>query len=226
MMVNVVALPIRNARAAVVDNTRRSILPRLSLSGLRSGSGRSIFSCLSLLLVLHFPTPSLAQSGSEDCGDPQLLSVFPTGGERGKTVQAEIRGSRLAGAYTVWFDTDDLKARLLRVEEVKGDSKPKMDPPEKQPKPQTIYTAAVEIQIEPTTRAGVYPLRLVFPCGGSNPVDFPWFDEPFVAEAPRSHQTAELAQAVTLPAVISGKIAEPGELDYYSFYVRKGEQLQ
>jgi hypothetical protein len=209
-----------------VNNTRRSILPWLSLSGLRSGSGCCIFSCLSLLLVLHFPTLSLAQSGSEDCGDPQLLSVFPTGGERGKTVQAEIRGSRLAGAYAVWFDTDGLKARLLRVEEVNGDSRPKMDPPEKQPKPQTIYTAAVEIKIEPTTRAGVYPLRFVSPCGLSNPVSFPVIDEPLVVEAPGSHQTAELAQAVTLPAVISGKIAEPGEQDYYSFSVRKGEQLQ
>lgn len=32
--------------------------------------------------------------------------------------------------------------------------------------------------------------------------------------------------AVTLPAVINGKLGEAGELDYYSFHVRKGEQLR
>ncbi len=155
-----------------------------------------------------------------------MISVFPTGGERGTTVQAEIRGIWLDGAYAVWLDTNGLKARLLNVEEVKEDLTQKMDAQGSEKKSKTIYKATVEIQIERTTHLGVYPVRLISHHGISNPVDFPVMDGPVVVESPGSHQTVELAQKVTLPAVLNGKLGETGQQDYYSFYARKDEQLQ
>jgi hypothetical protein len=186
----------------------------------------SVFTFFSLLFLLHFPVQSLAQNSSEEDGAPELISIFPTGGERGTTVLAEIRGTWLDGAYAVWLDTNGLKARLLKVEEMKDDPKPKMDGQGDQKKSKAIYKATVEIQIERTTHHGVYLVRLISDHGISNPVDFPVIDGPVVVESSGSHQTVELAQKVTLPAVINGKLGETGQQDYYSFYARRGEELQ
>ena len=41
-----------------------------------------------------------------------------------------------------------------------------------------------------------------------------------------SHQTIEQSQPVALPGLISGKIGEPGEIDFYSFQARKGQELR
>ncbi len=126
----------------------------------------------------------------------------------------------------MWFETGGLKARLLKVEATKADFKPKVSPGDEHKKPQTIYKATVEIQIERTTRTGVYPLRVVSYRGVSNSIRLPVVDQPTVVEGPGSHQNPELAQAVTLPAIINGRLEAPGELDYYSFHARKGEQLK
>src|SRR5262249_32027272 len=33
----------------------------------------------------------------------KLVSVYPTGGQRGTALEVEVRGSGLEGAYAVWF---------------------------------------------------------------------------------------------------------------------------
>ena len=72
------------------------------LSSLKSTCRWSIPVALCLLLALYSPRMSSAQSDSDEDTAPMLFSVFPTGGEQGSTVQAELRGLRLDGAYAVW----------------------------------------------------------------------------------------------------------------------------
>jgi len=207
--------------------TIRRWLLRTKLESGRRPKCLNIGISIAIFLILHSPSQSIAQSHPEEDNTLRLLSIFPTAGQRGTSVQAEIRGNRLDGAHTVWFDTSgSLAARLLRVVEVKADSNGSANVLQKKKQASPLYRAIVEIHIEPTTRAGVYPLRLVSPRGLSNAISFRVTDEAVVVESPGSHQTLDRAQPVALPAMISGKLEKPGELDYYSFQASKGEEVR
>ena len=142
---------------------RRNVLQWLACS--RYGSSVDVFSFLwpavLLLSMVLVSVSAGAQNETEGDSGPILLSVFPLGGQRGTTVQGEVRGNHLDGASAVWFDKGGLKAQLLKVEEVKDDFKQKVNPLEKQKKRMTVYRALIQVRIDPTARPGIYPLRLV-----------------------------------------------------------------
>ena len=155
---------------------------------------------LSLLFVTTLlPGYGFAQVEIEEDSGPLLFSVFPLTGQQGSTVNAELRGVRLDGTYGVWFDRSGFKGRVLNVEEIKEQVKPRYNPLEKLKISGPFYRVFIEIQIEPTTGLGVYPLRLVSHRGLSNPIGFPVVDSPVIVETPEPHQTIEQSQAVTFP---------------------------
>jgi hypothetical protein len=172
------------------------------------------------------PCDAFAQAEPDEDGGPLLFSVFPTTGQPGSTVEAVARGVRLDGARTVWFDGGGFKSRILNVEEVKDPVKPRVNPLERLKITGPFYRVLIELQIGVTTRSGVHLLRLVSAHGVSNPIGFSVVDAPVTLEVPGSHQTIEQSQPVVLPGLISGKIGEPGEVDTYSFSVRKGQELR
>jgi hypothetical protein len=179
-----------------------------------------------IFIVAILPVNSLAQGEPEEDAGPLLLSVSPLTAHKGVPLKLEVRGNRLDSAYAVWIDDNAFKGRILSVEEVKDQVKIRINPLEKPKKSEPVHRAMIELQIEETTRTGVYALRLVSPRGISNPIGFPVVDAPVNLESAGSHQTIEQSQRVTLPGFISGKIGEPGEVDTYSFHVRKGQRLR
>ncbi|MSO22718.1 MAG: hypothetical protein EXQ58_05570 [Acidobacteria bacterium] len=126
----------------------------------------------------------------------------------------------------MWIDNGGFTGRVLSVEEVKDQIKPRARPPQQELKPVPVFRALLELQIGATTRAGVHSLRLVSHCGVSNAIGFPVVDAPVTEEAASFHQTIEQSQPAELPGFISGKIGEPGEVDFYSFRARKGQELR
>ncbi len=158
--------------------------------------------------------------------DPKLTSVFPWGGQRGTTFQAEVRGESLEGAYAAWFVSGNFKSRILKVEEVPPDFQRQPVGTEPPKNPPRNFRVMIEVSVPANAATGVYNLRLVTPRGVTNSIRFPVLEQPVILEAPGSHQTIDLAQAVTIPAIINGRLAKPGELDYYSFHTRKGEQWE
>ncbi len=182
---------------------------------------------LSLLLVAALsPCDSLAQAEPEEDSGPLLISLSPLTAQRGSTLKVEARGSRLEGVYAVWIDQGGFKGRVLGVEEINDPVRQGTNPPEKQKKSGALYRALVELEIHPATRAGVHLLRLVSRRGISNPIAFPVVDSPVTVEAAGSHQTVKESQPAALPGFISGRIGEPGEVDYYAFLARKGQRLR
>ncbi len=184
---------------------------------------------LLVLLSLAAFTPDLgfAQGEVEDDGGPMLFSVFPSTAQPGSTLQAEARGPRLDGAYAVWFDDDaDFSGRILSVEEDKKAIKQRVNPLEKLKISGPFYRVLIELHIKPTTHAGVRLLRLVSSRGVSNPIGFTVADAPVAVETPNPHQIIEQSQPVDLPGFISGRLTEPGEVDYYSFFAKKGQALR
>jgi len=167
----------------------------------------------------------LSQADSEETG-PVLLSISPLMGQRGSTLQVEVRGNRLDAAYAVWVRNSGFKGRILGVEEVKDQVQQRANPLEKPKKPELLYRAQLQLQIDATTSVGVHALRLVSHRGVSNAIGFPVTDARVTVEAAGPHQTIEQAQPMVQPGFVSGKIGKPGEVDFYSFYAGKGDELR
>jgi hypothetical protein len=218
-----------------VLSLRRQIIKRTRCGIRRNGCGQQTcgkvclrFSLPVFLLLsfsLFFSVVSPAQEEPQVTG-PKLLSIFPLGAARGTTVEAEIRGNLLEGAYAVWFDTGNLNARVLSVEEAKEQFEGKTTAPaDKLKKAPIVYRVRIKVEVPRTARVGPNSLRLVSPQGISDPVPFPVLDEPAVGESAASHQTVGLAQPVGLPAIINGRLEKHGEVDFYSFHAKQGQKI-
>ena len=186
------------------------------------------FSSLSILLCLLM-APLFAVE-KEELSEPTLSSIFPLGAQRGTTVDVEFRGKLIAGAYDVWPKSDGLHTEIRSVEELK-------DPPNQdemktaaaagdgEDQKLSNYRVLVRIGIGPSIPLGIHRLRLVSPSGISNPVEFQVVDHPVVIEGDEPHQAALQGQPTNLPVVIHGRLADPGEVDYYSFSASEGQEL-
>ena len=183
----------------------------------------------SLLLLLCAaalaPSDCFSQADPEDTG-PLLLSISPLTGRPGNLLKVEVRGNRLDGVYALWSNNSGITGRVLNVEEVKDLIKPRVRPSQQEIKPIPVFRALIDLQIDPLTRVGVHSLRLVSHRGVSNAFSFPVVDAAVTEEASSSHQTIEQAQPANFPGFISGKLGEPGEVDFYSFQVTKGQELR
>jgi hypothetical protein len=181
---------------------------------------------LALLAAVIVPVASFAQGEPEQDGGPLLLSVFPALAQPGRTVKAEARGVRLDGVYAVWSEGGRFRGRILNVEEVKDQTKQRINLLEKLKVTGPFYRALIELQIDPKAHNGTHLLRLVSARGVSNPIGFFVMDAPITVETPGSHQTINQSQLATVPGLANGKIGELGEVDYYSFLAKKGLRLQ
>jgi len=180
-----------------------------------------------LFLAAFTPTHGFAQGEPEDDGGPLLFSIFPSAGEPGKTVKVEVRGVRLDGVHAIWLDKGPaVNGRILNVEESKEQVKQRVNPLEKLKIAGPFYRALIELQLDTDTTKGVHLLRLVSIRGISNPLGFLVSKVPVTVEVQNSHENVAQAQPIVLPGIISGKIGQAGEVDFYSFPARKKQPLR
>ena len=176
---------------------------------------------LFLLTVLGAPS-NVGQAASE----PEAFSVFPIGGQRGTSLEAEIRGRDLGGAYAVRFEGEGLEARIKRIEAIEPDEeddyKANSAKAEESGQGQRIL---LEVRIDPAAKTGPRSLRVVSENGVSNSLVFLVNSDAVILEAATPHHTPEDAQQVVLPALVNGKIGKERERDYYAFDALKGQQM-
>lgn len=181
----------------------------------------ALFSFQASLLAAERP---LAQTERE----PGLQSVSPIGGRQGTAFEVEVRGQALEGASAAWFECDDLKATLKKVEEVKQESVTKDSKQKTYGSRQDSkqgYRAILDVEVGPNAAIGLHAFRLITPRGASNALALQVVSEPVVSETTSSHNTAGEAQALKFPTVVNGKISQQGELDFYFFEVMEGQEL-
>ena len=148
---------------------------------------------------------------------PKVDSVFPLGGQRGTTVEVEVRGTGLKGTYAVWLGPgtgrespstkgpDGIEAHVKAVPDASR--------------------AQVRLAIAADARLGFHNLSLVSPTGLSGAAPF-WVGAEAVAQAAATpHTSEETAQPVKLPVVINGRLTEGGQLNYYSFDVSREQKV-
>ena len=129
---------------------------------------------------------------------PRLNSVFPCGARQGTTVECVIAGGELEGATALVFSQPGITAEPL------GNNK-------------------FKVTVARDAKLGPCDVRAVTPLGASNFRSFTVGDWPEALEK-KPHNEAALAQRVTLPVVVNGRVA-PTSVDHYVFAARKGQRV-
>jgi len=168
---------------------------------------RSASVCVIAALCLTAKEPEITPAK-----EPAVTSVFPLGGRQGSTLEAVVRGENLEGAYSAWFDCGQLGAEIKDFRPAGAESK--------------VQEVRLQVAIASAAAPGAHILRLVTPRGVSGPLWFLVNTEPVIAEASQPHASIREAQAVSFPVVVNGKLAERGEVDYYSFEAAGGQALR
>ena len=165
--------------------------------------------------------------------DPELRSHHPLGGSIGSPFQIRVRGKRLQGVDAVWFECDDVRARILKVNEIAETGEQDDDQYYKkrtlallgQDQKEPEFLAVLEVLTSPDSRPGLHHFRLVGATGLSNSLSLHLVNQLLRNEEQSPHHRPSQAQELRLPAIVNGTIEEKGELDYYSFEVEAGETL-
>lgn len=161
---------------------------------------------MKLFLVLPFIAAlALAQPTPE----PRLTSVFPFTVSRGQTVSVLLRGVQLDGAHTLYFPQAKIQARL-------EDAQPAPDPipaGSKAPPPQQLRA---HLTVPATLAPGAYKFRVTTARGLSNELTLRVADQAVLTEP-----TAPVA----IPSVVTGIVAESGEVDQYWIEARAGQSI-
>jgi hypothetical protein len=177
---------------------------------------------------------ALGDSGERTTGNrttpPTLDTVTPSGIARGTTVELTVEGLNLARASAIYFSDPAVTGHILRVKELPDLADVRLGsngtpssidlgplPPRNQ--------VTVEVEVSPDAEIGPVRFRLLTPLGTSPEGRF--LVEPYYGEAPdrEPNDTPEQAFEAFLPAIFTGAISKPGDVDYYKIQVKAGEEL-
>ena len=153
-----------------------------------------------------------AVAAAETSAPPELTSVAPLGAAPGSSFEATIRGKNLKGAIALWSPSAGVTGEPLAVEPAAG--------------PKDPDRLRVRLHFASDVPVTAHDLRVITPRGLSNAVQLLAHAAPPVLEQTDPHDAPAQAQKVeSWPATLHGRIAEVGEVDFYSLTVRKGDEL-
>ena len=151
---------------------------------------------------------------------PEVIHMFPLGGQPGTGLEVEIVGRNLEGAHALWADSDAIQCRVVLVEP--GSARMKEGRKVKDILGQKVVAS---VKIDPGAQLGPHALRLVSAKGVSNELIFWVVPMPTLYETAEEHGTARQAQPIVVPSALSGRITEDGQADFYRFEVHPNQEL-
>ncbi|MGD0300050.1 MAG: hypothetical protein ABSE86_23405 [Bryobacteraceae bacterium] len=186
------------------------------------------------LVSLLALTLSAATSSDHPTGNrttpPTLNSVSPVGISRGTTVELTVEGLNLARASAIYFSEPGVTGKILRVKELPDLTENRLG---SNGTPSTIdlgplpprNQVTVEVEVSPDAEIGPVGFRLLTPLGTSPEGRF--LIEPYYGESAdkEPNDTPETAVETYLPAILTGAISKPGDVDYFKIHVEAGQQL-
>jgi hypothetical protein len=158
-------------------------------------------------------------AGAQPREDPRAISIHPFTGHPGGTFIATVRGSGLTGARAASTGSAPFTVAVESMEveppsESSGRNRGRID------------LVKLSIEVSQDAKPGRYPIRLITQNGVSNALPLRIVGDPVLPEPAGTHETQESAVAISkLPAVYSGRLAQRGEADYYSFHAEAGQTL-
>lgn len=162
---------------------------------------------------------------------PTLNVVAPLGVARGTSVEMTVEGLNLARASAIHFSEPGVTGKILRVKELPdlpdirlgaNGTPSTVDlgplPPRNQ--------VTVEVEVAAEAAVGPVSFRLVTPLGTSPEGRF--LIEPYYGEAPDqepANDNPETAVETFLPAILTGTIGKPGDVDHFKIRAAAGQQI-
>ncbi len=147
--------------------------------------------------------------------DPRISSLYPMAAQRGKTVDAVIRGASLRDARALLFEGNGVEARILSV----NPDQPAAGAEAEEAKERLADLLKVRFTLEAGAATGPHDFRVVTIRGVSNKLALHVTAEPVLDEAETTPRLKHF------PVVINGRIAHPGDTSSYSIEVTSGETL-
>ncbi len=159
-----------------------------------------------LLLVVAISSGA----GAAELGPPKLTSATPLGGTPDGSFEAVLLGEHLEGATDLWSPSIGLQGEVVGVDRDNDTETDLLD---------------VRFLLGARLVSGAHDVRVITAHGLSNALRLIVHAAPSVLEQAAAHDLAIDAQRVPVPSVVHGKIAEVGEVDFYSFSVQAGDEL-
>ena len=186
---------------------------------------------LTLTVILAWAAPVVGHPTGNRTTPPTIESISPRGLARGVTEEMTIEGYNLAGASLIYFSDAAVKGRILETKELPDVPEPprlgfgglpaRLD---LGPQP-TRYQVKVEVDIAPEADVGPASFRIATRLGTSPLGKF--LIEPHYGERPEVEPNSSLGNATktSLPAILAGTIARPGDEDLFEITVESGQEL-
>src|SRR5689334_3826166 len=170
------------------------------------------------------------QAASPRTTPPTLNTVSPQGIARGTTVELTVEGLNLARASAIFFSEPGVTGRVVRVKEFPDLPDIRLG---SNGTPSTIdlgplpprNQVTVEVDVSADADIGPVSFRLLTPLGTSPEGRF--LIEPYYGESAdrEPDDTPEAAVETFLPAILTGAISRPGDVDYFKIQVRAGQEI-
>ncbi len=145
----------------------------------------------------------LGAATSEPSKEPKITSIFPLGGQPGRTYAAQIRGRDLMSARGIWFRESGLRARVVKVESLEASS-------------DILYA---EVTVEESAPIGRRALRVATGEGVSNEIELQ------VLPALPVHTGPSDAALAQFPVSVDGRLEKRGAVNSYPLDVLSGQTL-
>lgn len=186
---------------------------------------------LNLALLVAIPAILLADTRTNP---PTIQETSPLAVTRGLTTELKIEGINLVGAREILFDDPAVKGKILHVNRlgefvgsfIGSNGAPSTvnrgDPP-------PLNEVAIEVEVGSEAKLGLYSFRLVTKEGTTNTGKISV--EPFYGARPEIEPNDTLQDVLLQdayifpPAIISGTLRKPGDIDYLPFEAHAGEEF-
>jgi WD40 repeat protein len=136
---------------------------------------------------------------------PEATKVSPTAAQRGKPVRLTFDGQRFDEVTELVTSVPGVAVRLL-------------------PAGHHALTLLADVTFPTATPPGVYELRLKGPAGQSGPLPFYVDPFPMVTEQ-EPNDSPGTGQKITLPVTVAGALDRAGDMDFYRFEAKAGQEL-
>jgi WD40 repeat protein len=134
---------------------------------------------------------------------PEAKSITPNEGRRGQPIRVVIEGTHLDRVTELTTSAPGASAKLVSKSATKLEA---------------------EVQFPPTTPASVQQIQVKNDAGVSAALSFTV--DPFASVPVREgNDSPGQAQAIPLPATLAGKLDKTGDLDFFRFDVKAGQQV-
>lgn len=169
---------------------------------------------IAAFLAVHAAVePLLAQTSY-----PMVMSLKPVAIQLGTTSECEVQSRyTMLGAYQVFVSGTGVTAEVVPPETPK-------DPPKPDAKPKELIKLKLKFTVAADALPGVREFRLATPNGASTLGQLVVVRDPVIVEA-ADNNTAETAQAITLPATLSGAIEKVEDKDFFKFTAEAGQSI-